>query len=77
MNDFNASFFRFRFFIFIYILGENVYVCTEFGTNMMLLDVHLKPMKIEARNNTRTESPKIRNRRMRKKVLNFFHYISL
>lgn len=62
----------FRFYS--YFRGEFVgmYVCTEFGTNLMLLDLHLKPMKIEARNNTRTESPKIRNRRMRKKVLVFF-----
>ncbi|KAL8111986.1 uncharacterized protein LOC141663928 [Apium graveolens] len=49
--------------------------CNVFGTRILYpskfhsihTNVHLKPMKIEARNNTRTESPKIRNRRMRKK----------
>lgn len=49
--------------------------CNVFGTRIIYrskflskhTNVHLKPMKIEARNNTRTESPKIRNRRMRKK----------
>lgn len=50
--------------------------CNVFGTRIIYrskflskhTNVHLKPTKIiEARNNTRTESPKIRNRRMRKK----------
>lgn len=48
------------------VFGTRIFYPSKF-LSMHTTNIRLKSMKIEARNNTRTESPKIRNRRMRKK----------
>lgn len=58
--------------VLFYLLCEEgvcVNACERESDESLIPDVAMKPLVIEARANQRTESPKIRNRRTRKKVV--------